>query len=250
MSTDLYKYTLRLADNGLILSHRLAEYISCAPFLEEDLALTNTGLDLLGQSEALLKYAAEQNGSVDEDYLAFGREEYEYYNFHMVEYPNEDYGYVIARQFLMDVFNYYNYTLLKDSKDKTIAAIAAKSIKEATYHLKRSSEWIIRLGDGTEESREKIQTCINDLWMYVDEFFETDEVHERLVAAGIAADISAVKTSWNKKVSEVLEAATLTKPTLPKYSLVYGKDGGHTDYMGYILTEMQFLKNRFPKAVW
>ena len=150
----------------------------------------------------------------------------------------------------MDVFNYYNYTLLKDSKDQTIAAIAAKSIKEATYHLKRSSEWIVRLGDGTEESNEKIQACINELWMYVDEFFETDEVHDRLVAAGIAADITKVKVSWNKKVSEILETATLKKPELPKYSLVYGKDGGHTDYMGYILTEMQFLKNRFPKEVW
>ena len=250
MNTDLYNYTLRLADNGLILSHRLAEYISCGPFLEEDLALTNTGLDLLGQSEALLKYAASLNGNVDEDYLAFGREEYEYLNFHIVEYPNEDYGYLITRQFFMDVFNYYNYTQLKASKDETIAAIAAKSLKEVTYHLKRSSEWIIRLGDGTEESHNKIQSCIDNLWMYVDEFFETDEIQEKLHVAGIASDINLLKKQWHSKVEEVLEAATLKKPVQAKFSLVYGKDGGHTDFMGYLLAEMQFLKNRFPNEVW
>ncbi len=250
MNTDLYKYTLRLADNSLILGHRLSEYISCGPFLEEDLALTNTGLDLIGQAEALLKYAAEQNGTIDEDYLAFGREEYEYLNFHLVEYPNEDYGYLITRQFLMDVFNVINYTLLKDSKDATIAAIAAKSLKEVTYHLKRSSEWMIRLGDGTQESHDKIQECVNNLWMYTDEMFDIDEVHERLQKEGIAADLSLIKKQWHAKVDEVFEIATIKKPELPKYSLVYGKDGGHTDYMGYLLAEMQFLKNRFPKEVW
>jgi ring-1,2-phenylacetyl-CoA epoxidase subunit PaaC len=250
MKEDLYQYTLRLADNGLILSHRLAEYISCGPFLEEDLALTNTGLDLLGQAEALLKYAAEQNGTIDADWLAFGREEYDYRNFHVVEYPNEDYGYLITRQFFMDVFNYFNFTQLQDSKDDTISAIAAKSLKEVTYHLKRSSEWIVRLGDGTEESHNRIQKCIDDLWMYVDEFFEEDEVNESLKASGVASDLSVIRKEWHAKVAEVLELATLTKPEQPKYSLVYGKDGGHTDFMGYLLTELQFLKNRFPNEVW
>jgi len=250
MNNALYQYTLRLADNGLILSHRLAEYISRGPFLEEDLALTNTGLDILGQSEALLKYAAEQNGSVDADLLAFGREECDYRNVHLVEYPNEDYGYIITRQFFMDVFNFYLYSQLQDSKDETIAAVASKSIKEVTYHLKRSSEWIVRLGDGTQESHERIQTCINHLWMYTDELFEEDGINEELKAAGIAADLSIVRKEWNAKVAEILELATLKKPEQPKYSLVYGKDGGHTEYMGYLLTEMQFLKNRFPNAVW
>jgi ring-1,2-phenylacetyl-CoA epoxidase subunit PaaC len=250
MNTDLYNYTLRLADNSLILSHRLAEYISCAPFLEEDLALTNTGLDLIGQAEALLKYAAEQNGTVDEDYLAFGREEYEYMNVHLVEYPNEDYGYVITRQFLMDVHNYFTYTQLKNSKDETIAAIANKAIKEVTYHLKRSSEWIVRLGDGTEESNERIQACIDHLWMYTDELFDKDDLHIRLFEAGIATDLDLVKKEWHKMVADIFEKANLTKPEQPKFSLVYGKNGGHTDYMGYLLAEMQFLKNRFPKEVW
>ncbi|CAG5076453.1 1,2-phenylacetyl-CoA epoxidase subunit PaaC [Parvicella tangerina] len=250
MNDSLYKYTLRLADNGLILSHRLAEYISCAPFLEEDLALTNTGLDLLGQSEALLKYAAEIKGGVDEDWLAFARNEEDYFNFHMVEYPNEDYGYVIARQFLIDVFNYYNYTQLVDSKDERIAAVAKKAIKEVTYHLRRSSEWIIRLGDGTEESKTRIQQCLEDLWMYTDEFFEVDEVQEELHKQGIASDLNVIRKQWNQKVAEVLEEATLTKPEKPKYSLVYGKDGGHTEYMGFLLADMQYLKNRYPEATW
>lgn len=250
MNENLYKYTLRLADNGLILSHRLAEYISCAPFLEEDLALTNTGLDLLGQSEALLKYAAEMKGGIDEDWLAFARNEEDYYNFHLVEYPNEDYGYVITRQFFIDVFNFFNYSQLVNSKDSTIAAIAAKALKEVTYHLRRSSEWIVRLGDGTAESKERIQTCISDLWMYVDEFFETDELHTNLHKEGIATDLDLIRKQWHQKVAEVLEEATLTKPEGAKYSLVYGKDGGHTEYMGFLLADMQFLKNKYPEAIW
>lgn len=250
MNDNLYKYTLRLSDNGLILSHRLAEYISCAPFLEEDLALTNTGLDLLGQSEALLKYAAEQKSDRDEDALAFARNEEEYYNFHITEYPNEDYGYVIARQFLIDVFNFYNYTQLVNSKDQTIAGVAQKAIKEVTYHLRRSSEWIIRLGDGTDESKQRIQQCIDDLWMYTDEFFETDDVHEALQQLGIAADLEVIRKQWHQKVAEILTEATLSKPEKPKYSLVYGKDGGHTEYMGFLLADMQFLKNKYPEAIW
>jgi ring-1,2-phenylacetyl-CoA epoxidase subunit PaaC len=210
----------------------------------------NTGLDLIGQAEALLKYAAEQKGDVDEDYLAFARNEEDYLNFHIVEYPNTDFGYLITRQFFMDVFNYYNYSQLVNSSDATIAGIAGKALKECTYHLKRSSEWIVRLGDGTAESKERIQACINELWMYVDEFFEVDELHENMQKQGVAADLDTIRKQWNQKVSEVLEEATLTKPEGAKYSLVYGKDGGHTEYMGFILCEMQFLKNRYPEATW
>ncbi len=250
MNTDLYKYTLRLADTALILSHRLCEYTSKGPFLEEDLASMNTGLDYIGQAEALLKYAAKQNGTVDADQLAFAREEDEYANFHLVEFPNQDFGYLITRQFFMDVFSFYNFQLLKESKDETLAALAAKSLKEVTYHLKRSSEWMIRLGDGTAESHDRIQGCVNHLWMYVDEMFDEDEVNTNLLKENIATDLSEVKKKWMKKVSEVFEIATLTKPEQPKYSLVYGKDGGHTEYMGFLLTEMQFLKNRFPQDTW
>lgn len=250
MNQELYQYTLRLADTALILSHRLCEYTSCGPFLEEDLASMNTGLDLIGQAEAFLKYAAELSGNTNEDKLAFQRNEEDYKNFHIVEYPNSDFGYLVTRQFYIDVFNYYNYSQLVNSKDATISAIAGKAIKEVTYHLKRSSEWIIRLGDGTAESKERIQACLNDLWMYVDEFFETDEIHSTLLKQGIAADLDVIRKQWHKKVDEVLEEATLTKPEGAKHSLVYGKDGGHTEYMGFILSEMQYLNNRYPEAIW
>lgn len=250
MNQDLYTYTLRLADTPLILSHRLCEYTSCGPFLEEDLASMNTGLDLIGQAEALLKYAAELKGDTNEDKLAFQRNEEDYFNFHIVEYPNKDFGYLVVRQFYIDVFNYFNYSQLLNSKDATIAGVAAKAMKEVTYHLKRSSEWIVRLGDGTAESKERIQTCLNDLWMYVDEFFEIDEVQKNMQEQGIGSDLDLIRKQWHQKVEEVLEEATLTKPEGAKYSLVYGKDGGHTEYMGFLLSEMQFLNNRYPEATW
>lgn len=250
MNQDLYTYTLRLADTPLILSHRLCEYTSCGPFLEEDLASMNTGLDLIGQAEALLKYAAELKGDTNEDKLAFQRNEEDYFNFHIVEYPNKDFGYLVVRQFYIDVFNYFNYSQLLNSKDATIAGVAAKAMKEVTYHLKRSSEWIVRLGDGTAESKERIQTCLNDLWMYVDEFFEIDEVQKNMQEQGIGSDLALIRKQWHQKVEEVLEEATLTKPEGAKYSLVYGKDGGHTEYMGFLLSEMQFLNNRYPEATW
>jgi ring-1,2-phenylacetyl-CoA epoxidase subunit PaaC len=250
MNSNLFQYTLRLADNGLILSHRLAEYVSCGPFMEEDLAITNVGLDLLGQAEAFLKYAAQIKGDTDEDALAFGRDEEDYTNFHLVEYPNEDYGFLIARQFLFDAFNHSLYSHLKNSKDATIAAIAAKSLKEVNYHYKRSSEWIIRLGDGTEESSQRIQNCFDLLWMYTHELFEADALDKEMLSQGIGVDLSVIKQEWDKRIVEVFEEATLTIPNVAKHSLVYGKQGGHTEYMGYLLAEMQFLKIRYPKEVW
>jgi ring-1,2-phenylacetyl-CoA epoxidase subunit PaaC len=250
MNTKLYQYTLRLADNGLILSHRLAEYVSRGPFMEEDLAITNVGLDLLGQAEAFLKYAAELKGGVTEDDLAFTRDEEEYTNFHLVEYPNEDYGYLIARQFLFDAYNIALYTQLKNSKDTTIASIAAKSLKEVNYHYKRSSEWIVRLGDGTEESHNRIQQCFNELWMYTHEFFEADDLDREMAANGIGVDLSVIQNEWNRRIADVFTEATLNIPAVPKHSLVYGKQGGHTEYMGYLLAEMQFLRIKYPNEVW
>lgn len=250
MNTNLFQYTLRLADNGLILSHRLAEYVSCGPFMEEDLAITNVGLDILGQAESFLKYAAEIHGNTDADSLAFGRNEEDYTNFHLVEYPNEDYGFLIARQFLFDAYNLSLYTHLKNSKDTTIAAIAAKSLKEVNYHYKRSSEWIIRLGDGTDESKSRIQNCFDLLWMYTHEFFEEDALDIQMFEQGIGIDLKVIKQEWEKRINEVFEQATLTVPAVSKHSLVYGKQGGHTEYMGYLLAEMQFLKNKYPNEVW
>jgi ring-1,2-phenylacetyl-CoA epoxidase subunit PaaC len=250
MNTNLYQYTLRLADNGLILSHRLAEYVSRGPFMEEDLAITNVGLDLLGQAEAFLKYAAELKGGVTEDDLAFTRDEEEYTNFHLVEYPNEDYGFLIARQFLFDAYNIALYTQLKNSKDATLASIAAKSLKEVNYHYKRSSEWIVRLGDGTAESHDRIQQCFNALWMYTHELFEADDLDREMAANGIGVDVSLIQADWNKRIADVFDEATLSIPTVAKHSLVYGKQGGHTEYMGYLLAEMQFLRIKYPNEVW
>lgn len=250
MENDLYKYCLRLGDTSLILSHRLSEYSSNGPFLEEDLAITNVGLDLLGQAEAFFKYAAEIKGGLTVDDLAYRREEIDYYNLHLVEYPNEDFAFVTARQFLMDVYNYYLYTALKNSSDSTIASIAAKSLKEVTYHLKRSSEWVCRLGDGTTESHQKIQSAIDQLWMYTDELFDMDETDQNLVSKGIAIDLNEIKTLWNNRVNTVLADATLEKPEGKVHSLVYGKKGGHTEYMGYLLNDMQYLTNKYPDAIW
>jgi ring-1,2-phenylacetyl-CoA epoxidase subunit PaaC len=250
MNTELYTYTLRLADNGLILSHRLAEYVSRGPFMEEDLAITNVGLDLLGQAEAFLKYAAELKEGITEDDLAFTRDEEEYTNFHLVEYPNEDYGYLIARQFLFDAFNISLYNHLRHSKDATLASIAAKSLKEVNYHYKRSSEWIVRLGDGTEESKLRIQKCFNELWMYTHELFEADELDREMATNGIGVDLSLIQADWIKRITEVFTEATLVIPAVPKHSLVYGKQGGHTEYMGYLLAEMQFLRVKYPNEVW
>jgi len=250
MENNLYKFCLRLADTSFILSHRLSEFSSHGPFLEEDLSITNVGLDLIGQAEAFYNYAAELKGGVSADDIAYTRDEIDYQNVHLVEYPNSDFAYITVRQFFMDAHNYYLYTALKNSSDATIAAIAAKSLKEVTYHLKRSSEWMLRLGDGTEESHEKVQKAVNDLWMYTDELFDMDTVHNELLKEGISVDLSEIKNLWNEKVDAILKEATLEKPNHVKHSLVYGKHGGHTEFMGYLLTDLQYLPNKFPDAIW
>ena len=239
-----------MGDTSLILSHRLADYSSYGPFLEEDLALTNVGLDLIGQAEGFFKYAAEIKGGITADEIAYKRDEVDYKNVHLVEYPNEDFAFITVRQFFIDAYNYYLYTALKNSSDSTIAAIAAKSLKEVTYHLKRSSEWMLRLGDGTEESHNKVQTAVNELWMYTDELFDMDETDKDLIAKGVAVDLAEIEKLWSEKVNSILEEATLTKPEHKKHSLVYGKNGGHTEFMGYILNDMQYLPNRYPDAIW
>lgn len=251
MENHLYNYCLRLGDTSLILSYRLAEYSSFGPFLEEDLAITNVGLDLIGQAESLYKYAAEiKGGGVSEDDIAYKRDEIDYLNLHLVEYPNEDFAFITVRQFFMDVYNYYLYSALKESADATIAAIAAKSLKEVTYHLKRSSEWMVRLGDGTEESHGRVQDAVNELWMYTDELFDMNETDKDLIAKGIAVDLSDIEKKWSQKVNDILLEATLNKPEHVKHSLVYGKNGGHTEFMGYILNDMQYLPSKYPDAIW
>ena len=251
MNNNLFTYCLRLGDNGLILSHRIAEYCSAGPQLEEDLAITNVGLDLLGQAESFLKYAADIKGAgTTEDDLAFKRKEKEYRCVHLTEIPNIDYAFIMARQFLMDTYNFYLFKKLCSSKDTIIAGISAKAIKEITYHLNRSSDWIVRLGQGTDESHKRIQTAFNDLWMFTDELFETDEIEKDLAKQGIGVDSSSLKKDWENKIKEVFSLAGLEKPTIEKHSLAYGKFGFHTEYLGFLLAEMQHIPLLYPDAKW
>ena len=251
MNNNLFTYCLRLGDNGLILSHRIAEYCSAGPQLEEDLAITNVGLDLLGQAESFLKYAADIKGEgTTEDDLAFKRKEKEYLCVHLTEIPNIDYGYIMARQFLMDVYNYYLFQKLTSSKDTIIAGISAKAIKEITYHLSRSSDWIVRLGQGTEESHQRIQTAFNELWMFTDELFEADDIERDLAKQEIGVDSSTLKKDWQNKTKEVFALAGLKIPTIEKHTLAYGKFGSHTEYLGFLLAEMQHIPLSYPDAKW
>ena len=206
MSNHLYNYLLRLGDTNLILSHRLSENCSKGPYLEEDLAIANTGLDLLGAGEQFLIYAAQvSDEDITADDLAYKRIETKFYNLQLAELPNTDFAHIMARQFLMDVYNFYLYKELSSSKDETISAIAVKSLKEVTYHLRRSSEWMIRLGDGTDESHSRIQEALNHVWFYTNEIFDADETDNEMLSAGIGADLSKVKSNWEAKIEEILE---------------------------------------------
>ena len=224
----LFKYCLRLGDSNLILGHRLSGWSSNGPVLEEDIALTNIALDLIGQARYLYQYAAEVEGKGrTEDDLAYKRAEREFYNNLITELPNGDFGYTIARQFLVDTFDYYFYSELVNSKDERLAALAARALKEVTYHLRHSSQWILRLGDGTEESHNRVQTALNDLWMFTGELFEMNEVDEVLIKEDIAPDLNPIREKWNKKVAGVLSEATLTKPE-DGWMQTGSRDGKHT----------------------
>ena len=250
MNQSLYEYCLRLGDTPLILSQRIGEYCSKAPHLEEDLAITNVGLDLLGQAENFLTYAASLKEELTADELAFKRKEKDFRSFHLVEVPNIDFAYVLVRQFFIDVYHNLFYTSLCNSKDETIAGISKKSIKEVRYHLQRSQDWIIRLGQGTEESNHRLQVAINELWMYIDELFYDNEIDNEMTKEGIGVSNREIKKDWFNIVTDTLNDAGLYSPENIPYTLQYGKDGFHTEYMGYLLAEMQHLPLLYPDAKW
>ena len=250
MNQSLYEYCLRLGDTPLILSQRIGEYCSKAPHLEEDLAITNVGLDLLGQAENFLTYAASLKEELTADELAFKRKEKDFRSFHLVEVPNIDFAYVLVRQFFIDVYHNLFYTSLCNSKDETIAGISKKSIKEVRYHLQRSQDWIIRLGQGTEESNHRLQVAINELWMYIDELFYDNEIDNEMTKEGIGVSNREIKNDWFNIVNNTLNDAGLSSPENISYTLQYGKDGFHTEYMGYLLAEMQHLPLLYPDAKW
>ena len=240
------KYCLRLADNSMILSHRLGEYSSNGPYLEEDLAITNVALDHLGQAEAIYKYVSELEGSgkTADDY-AYKRAERSFYNFQLVELPNVDFARIVVRQFFIDTFNFFLYKALENCSDETIAAIAGKALKEITYHLRRSSEWMIRLGQGTEESRSRTQDAIDELWKFTGEFFEEDYDHSVM---GIANGEN-IKSEWENRVRQILVTAGLEIPQL-EYFASGSWNGIHTEYLGHLLSDMQYLQRAYPDAKW
>lgn len=246
----LFKYNLWLGDNALILGHRVSEWTSNAPILEEDLALSNIALDFLGQANAFLKYAAEveAKGRTEDD-LAFKRGERHFYNNLIMELPKGDFAFTIARQFIVSHYLFQLYTKLNSSKDETIAALAAKSLKEIKYHQRHSNEWVLRLGDGTAESKEKMQNALNEIWMYTGDLFAMDESDSILIKEGVAIDLSGIKADWDSAINEVLLRATLQKPA-DGYMQSGSRKGLHTEYLGFLLTDMQYLQRAYPDAKW
>lgn len=246
----LFVYSLRCADDALMQSYRLSEWCSKAPLLEEDLALTNMALDMTGRAQLLLSYAALVDGSGKrDDDLAYRREEHEYLNHLIAELPNTDFAYTMARQFFLSAFEYIYYTMLSQSNDSTLASIAAKTVKETKYHLSHCTDWIIRLGDGTDESHARMQAAINDLWPYTGELFEKDEVEALLIGKAIAVDSSLLRADWELRIATTLEQATLSMPQ-GQYFHTGGRKGVHSEYLGHILSEMQYLQRAYPDASW
>ena len=247
---EKFNYLLRLGDDSLILGQRLAEWCGHGPILEEDIAMTNISLDLIGQAISLLNYAGDvESKGRDGDALAFLRLEKDYKNLLLVEQKNGDFGDTMMRQFLFDAYRKLLFERLQNSTDKQLAAIAEKSLKETRYHFKHSAEWVIRLGDGTEESHKRIQNSLNNLWRYTDELFYVDASDEVLTKAGILPDLSDLKSLWLKEVDTVLELATLQIPN-NNWQFEGGRKGVHSEHMGYLLSELQFMQRVYPNMEW
>lgn len=248
--TPLIQYTLRLADNALVLGHRLSEWCGHAPMLEEDIALANMALDLIGQARPLYAYAGELEGQGrDEDHLAYLRDAPGYRNLLLVEQPNGDFAVTLVRQFLYSAFMDPFWRALTMSADATLAAVAAKAEKEIAYHLRHSAEWVIRLGDGTPESHLRTQEALDELWMYTGEMFEADGGDRALIDAGVAVDPATLRPEWSRTVDAVLGQATLTRPA-DGWMQTGGRNGRHSEHLGHILADLQFLQRAYPGATW
>jgi len=250
---DLVDFTLFLADSSLIMGHRLSEWTGHGPMIEQDIAITNIALDLIGQSRNFYQYAAEvisvdKSETVIEDDLAYLRDANEFKNLLITELPNGDWAYTISKLFFFSTWQFYFYQKLIYSTDKQLAAIAEKSLKEVTYHVKWSSDWIIRLGDGTGESKKRIESAVEDIWPYTGEMFDAVEFEANLQNS-VGIDVSSIKNDWVEKVTSVFEEATLS---VPKNGWMQsgGKTGVHTEHLGYILAEMQFLQRAYPGLEW
>jgi ring-1,2-phenylacetyl-CoA epoxidase subunit PaaC len=248
--TPLVLYVLRRADDALILGHRLSEWCGHAPMLEEDMALANMGLDLLGQARELYCYAAKVEGDGnDEDKFAYLRDVRQYRNLLLVEQPNGDFAHTMVRQFFYSAFADLYWRAMMKSKDATLAAIAAKSEKESAYHLRHSSEWIVRLGDGTEESQARAQSAIDDLWSFTGEMFEADDSELALIDAGVAFDAKSLRPQWLETVTDVVGEATLALPR-SDWMQRGGRSGRHSEHLGHLLSELQSMQRTFPGVTW
>jgi ring-1,2-phenylacetyl-CoA epoxidase subunit PaaC len=251
MNNQLISYTLFLADNALILGQRNSEWCGHGPVLEQDIAITNISLDLLGQARNFYQYAASlMGGNVTEDSLAYLRTEREFKNLLLAEQPNGDWAFTTLRQFFFSTYQYLLYQQLQNSSDTQIAAIAEKALKEVTYHLRWSSEWVIRLGDGTEESKDRMLFAIDELWQYTGELFLPAAFETGAAAERYSMNITSLKDAWLNKVTTVFEEATLPVPKDGIYMQRGGKDGVHTEHLGYILAEMQYLQRTYPGCEW
>lgn len=246
----LIKYCLRLGDDSLILGNRLSELCSNGPFLEEDIAMTNIALDLIGQTRIIYSYAAELEGKGNtEDDYAYKRPEEDFQSALLTEQPNGHFGNTMARQMVYSVFYYHLFKELSKSPDEKLAAYAAKSLKETTYHMRHACEWVVRLGDGTEESKWKMQDAMNDIWSYRHELFEKDEVDNKLVDVGIIPDTANFLEDFDTSISEVLNRATLDSPE-EGWKATGGRKGQHSEYLGRMLAEFQYLPRAYPDAKW
>jgi ring-1,2-phenylacetyl-CoA epoxidase subunit PaaC len=244
------EYVLRLGDNALILGQRISEWCGHSPFVEEDVAMANTALDHIGRARMLLSHAAALGGRGEtEDDLAYKRNEREFKNFLLCELPIGDFAFTVVRQVLMDSYHYHLYNALQQSSDQTLAAIAAKVVKESTYHLRHSSQWMIRLGDGTEESHRRTQEALDKQWRFSSELFQGDEIDELAVKAKLGPDLASLEQYWRGDVDSIIEKATLNRPEdLPLAAS--GRAGLHTEHMGFLLAEMQSVQRAYPGLEW
>ena len=248
--SDFVEYLLRLGDDRLVLGHRLSEWCGHAPILEEDIALANIALDLVGHANLLLTTAAkEENGGRDADALAYLRDAIDFRNVLLVELPKGDFAVTIARQFLFSSYAVVQAEALQQSAHTDLAGIAAKMHKESRYHVRHSGEWILRLGEGTDESHRRLQAAVDDLWRYTGEMFLSDDVEKRLVASGHAADSSKLEQPWRAQVGDLLKRAGITTPDV-KWMQRGGREGKHTEHLGHMLAEMQVLQRQHPGASW
>jgi ring-1,2-phenylacetyl-CoA epoxidase subunit PaaC len=247
----LFELLLRLGDDRLVLGHRLSEWCGHGPILEEDIAISNVALDLLGQATMFLRLAGQVEGKGrDEDALAYFREAVEFRNCQLVELPKGDFAFTIARQFLFDVYAVVLLDALTRSSNADIAAIAAKSLKEAKYHVRHSGEWMLKLGDGTDESHRRVQRALDELWRFTAELFTPDAIDRAMQAAGIGPDLAALRASWEALVRDVISRATLTLPESTPHATTRGRTGAHTEFLGHMLAEMQIVARSHPGATW